>query len=399
MKVLQLCHKPPFPAKDGGCIAMNNVTHGLMAAGHEVKILTIFTHKHDLELENLGQEYLDATQIEGVYVDTRINMVDAFSTLLTADSYNISRFFSTDFDIKLSKLLKKQKFDVIHLESLFMTPYIATIRRFSKARIVLRSHNLEYVIWERIARGTRNVAKRTYLKYLSKQLKTYELDVMNRVDGIAAISTEEYSKYQKLGLKKPVTTLPFGVNVENYTLAEDPPEMALFHLGSMDWVPNLEGMIWFLEEVWPAVLETNPNVKLYLAGRSFPEHLQQSQYPNVEVLGEVSSARAFIRSKAIMVVPLLSAGGIRVKIIEGMALGKAIISTKVGAEGIDCKHGKNIHLANNKAEFVTAISELINSPEKVHEMGIEARKLVEDHFDNRKITSKLVEFYQSLILP
>lgn len=397
MKVLQLCHKPPFPAKDGGCIAMNNITHGLLDAGHEVKILTVFTHKHDLELDKLSNAYLEATQIEGVFVDTRINMVDAFSTLVTADSYNISRFFSTDFDIKLTKLLKKNTFDVVHLESLFMTPYIATIRRFSKARIVLRSHNLEYIIWERIARGTRNVAKRAYLKHLSKQLKTYELDVMNRVDGIAAISPEDHAKYKKLGSKKPLTTIPFGVDLSNYPVQERQPEMALFHLGSMDWMPNLEAMIWFLEEVWPAVLKKNPKVKLYLAGRSFPEHLVNSTYPNVEVLGEVDSARAFIRSKAIMIVPLLSAGGIRVKIIEGMALGKAIISTTVGAEGIPCEHSKDIMLANTKEEFVESISQLMRSPEQVEKLGQHARQLVESQFDNQILTERLIEFYHSLM--
>ena len=101
MKILQLCHKPPAPPKDGGCIAMNNITSGLINAGHEVRLLTIYTHKHDLELDKLSKAYLEDTQIQGVHVDTRVNLVDAFSSLITQDSYNISRFFSADFDIQL----------------------------------------------------------------------------------------------------------------------------------------------------------------------------------------------------------------------------------------------------------------------------------------------------------
>jgi hypothetical protein len=188
MRILQLCNKPPFPPKDGGGIAMNNITRGLLDAGHEVKLLTVYTNKHDLDLSELSKEYIDATDVEGVFIDTQINLVDAFSSLITQDSYNVSRFFSPDLDIRLTDILKRSDFDVVHLESLFMTPYIGTIRRFSKAKIVLRSHNLEYIIWERIAAGTKNRAKKAYLKYLSKKLKNYELSVINQVDGIASIS-------------------------------------------------------------------------------------------------------------------------------------------------------------------------------------------------------------------
>ena len=117
---------------DGGCIAMNNITQGLLDANHEVKVLTIETYKHPFRPEEMPADYVKQTAIEAVFVDTKVNLVDAFSNLVTADSYNISRFFSTDFDIKLMEILQAQEFDVIHLESLFMTPYIGTVRRFSQ---------------------------------------------------------------------------------------------------------------------------------------------------------------------------------------------------------------------------------------------------------------------------
>lgn len=397
MKILQLCHKPPFPPVDGGCIAMENITRGLLSLGHSVKVLTIATHKHRLDLELVPEDIRKETKIEGVFVDTRVNMVDAFSSLITQDSYNISRFFSTDFDIRLTEILKEETFDIVHLESLFMTPYIGTIRRNTNAKVVLRSHNLEYIIWDRIARGTRSIPRKAYLSYLSKKLKKYELDVIGQVDGIATISDEDLRRYEKLGFDKPMINIPFGVNFKDYQCPEGlKPQLALFHLGSMNWMPNLEGVLWFLDDIWPKIHKQFPELKLYLAGREMPADLMSDPLPNVEVIGEVDDAKEFICSKAIMIVPLLSAGGIRVKIIEGMALGKAIISTDVGAEGIECENDKDILIASTARQFLQAVEKLVENPERIESMGAEARKLISKKYDNQKLSKLLVEFYKGL---
>lgn len=397
MKILQLCLKPPLPARDGGCIAMNNITQGLLAAGHKVKILTIFTQKHDFLPAEIPQDYIDQTGIEGVYIDTRLNAVDAFSNFMTSDSYNISRFFSTDYDIKLSKILKKEEFDVIHLESLFMTPYVATIRRYCKTPIVLRSHNLEFVIWEKIARGTRNVLKRGYLHYLSRKLKTYELSMLNEVSGIAAISEEDKKRILALGIEKKIRTIPFGIDLSDYPLNKDQPvELALFHLGAMDWGPNLEGIRWFLNHIWPKIHEKYPDLKMYLAGRNMSDEISRTPHPNVILVGEVENAIQFMQSKAIMVVPLLSAGGIRVKIIEGLALGKAVISTTLGAEGLDCTDRKNIMLADRSDEWLQALDELFTNHELMKKLKTEGRNHTLLHFNNNVITANLINFYKEL---
>jgi len=397
MKILQLCLKPPLPARDGGCIAMNNITQGLLAAGHKVKILTIFTQKHDFLPEQIPADYLEQTGIEGVYIDTRINPVDAFSNFLTSDSYNISRFFSTDYDIKLTKLLKKEQFDIIHLESLFMTPYVGTIRRYCKTPIVLRSHNLEFVIWEKIARGTKNVFKKIYLNYLTKKLRQYELSMLNEVSGIAAISEEDKKRILALGIHKKIKTIPFGIELNDYPFEEiAKPELALFHLGAMDWGPNLEGILWFLNSIWPSVHEKYPDLKMYLAGRNMSDEIRNISLPNVIMIGEVENAIEFMKSKAIMVVPLLSAGGIRVKIIEGLALGKPVISTTLGAEGLDCTDRENIMLADRPDEWIQAIDELMADEAlraKIRERG---RKHACAHFNNTQITANLLNFYKEL---
>ena len=398
MRILQLCHKPPLPAIDGGCIAMNNITQGLLAADHAVKVLTIETHKHPFRPEEMPADYVERTAIEAVFVDTKVNLVDAFSNLVTSDSYNISRFFSTDFDIKLMDILQEQEFDVIHLESLFMTPYISTVRRFSNARVVVRSHNLEYKIWERMAQGASNTAKRFYINHLAKQLKKYELQVFKQIDGIAAITHEDAQKYLDLGCKKPVLTIPFGINVDSYPIKLDEAEHpSLFHLGSMDWMPNQEGVNWLLEKVWPILSAQQPDLKLYLAGRNMNAELQALNLPNVVVVGEVESAMDFMNSKSVMLVPLLSAGGMRVKIIEGMALGKTVISTSVGAEGIEYKNLENILIADNADEFAFMVNKVINDAELYRTIGTSARNLIETKYDNKVITAKLEAFYHQLL--
>ena len=146
MKVLQICNKPPFPAVDGGSKAMHNLTLGLLDLGHEVHVICISTPKNKMLLSKLPKNYRQQTKVKTVYVDTSLNVVDAFSDLITQDNYNISRFFSADVDMELVRTFEAEKYDIVQLESLFMTPYIPTIKRHSKAKIILRSHNLEYVI-------------------------------------------------------------------------------------------------------------------------------------------------------------------------------------------------------------------------------------------------------------
>lgn len=397
MKVLQLSHKPPFPPKDGGCLAIDNITQGLINAGIEIKILTIETLKHPFEKDRIPKEYLEKTGIESVFVDTKLNVVDAFSSLVTQDSYNISRFFTPDFDHVLQTELAKKEYDIVHLESLFMTPYIATIRMHSDAKIVMRSHNLEYIIWERLSKQTGSVAKKTYLKLLARQLKKYELDVLNQIDGIAAISKRDAEDFRKLGCKQPIEIIPFGLDLNKYEPADNPKtSLDLFHLGSMDWSPNIEGLDWFLNKIWPVIQSKTPEANFYLAGRDMPERFFESSLPNMVVVGEVEDAMKFIKSKSLMIVPLLSGGGIRVKIIEGMALGKAIISTSVGAEGIHYTHKKDIWIADTPTEFAEAVDYFKNNPDKINEFGKNARNLVEIEYANEIIIKKLLSFYEQL---
>ena len=396
MRILQLCNKPPYPPIDGGTKAMHNITQGLLDAGHHVKVLCISTKKHPLKVASIPDELRERTRIEGVFVDTSLNVVDAFTDLVTADNYNISRFFSPDMDIRLIQILSQEEFDIIHLESLFVTPYIPTLRRYSKARIVLRSHNLEHVIQERIAHGERNILKKPYRKFLARQLKNYENEVLKQVDGVAAITAADAEQMGSHGCTTPIITIPFGVNPSEYESSRPPGEPIFFHLGSMDWLPNEEGIRWLLRAVWPRVISEHPRAKLHLAGNRMPKDMIRARLPGTTVVGRVPDANRYISQRHVMLVPLFSAGGMRVKIIEGMAMGKCIISTTIGAEGIDIEPGKNILIADTAAAFTEQIDKVLADPEIADTIGTNAQELIRKRHTNADIIKDLVAFYASL---
>ncbi len=375
---------------------MHGITRGLLSAGHEVKVLCICTPKHPLDLAAIPKDYREATHIEGIFTDTSLNIVDAFADLVTADNYNISRFFSPDMDIRLIRLLSAETFDVVLLESLFATPYLPTIRRYSHARIVLRSHNLEHVIQERMANSETNVFKKPYRRFLAKQLKAYETAVLDRVDGVAAITPADAEQFAGHGTKTPIITIPFGVQPEEYPAAEPTGAPIFFHLGSMDWLPNEEGIRWLLANVWPKVLRAHPKAKLHLAGNKMPKDLMALDMPGLHVNGRVPDADLYMSKRHVMVVPLFSAGGMRVKIIEGMAMGKCVISTPIGAEGITCTDGKDILLARTATEMTDRMVSIIEAPEQAHAIGLAARELVRHHYANDRIVGDLIAFFGQL---
>ncbi len=398
MRILQVCSKIPFPPSDGGSIAMDILTHGLINAGNSVDVLAINTAKHFVEIENVEISYRNKTNYQLVYIDTSIKPFDALINLFSTQSYNITRFCSKEFEKVLIDKLSNNHYDVIHLETLWVTPYVNTIRNYSKAKIVLRSQNIECMIWERLANDTGNPIKRIYLKLLAKRLKKYEYEVLNKFDAIATITELDTEVYRKMGCTVPIIHVPFGIDLGKYKIDQTNLEkLSVFHIGAMDWRPNADGIQWFLKNVWQHVIDKNQQVKLYLAGRKMPDWLLEFKMDNVIIEGEVPDAHRFINSKSIMIVPLTSGGGMRVKIIEGMAFGKTIISTTVGAEGIEYQDGINIIIANSELEFETAILNCLNNQDYANSIGKNARILAETTYDNQVICNKLSDFYKKLI--
>ena len=396
MRILLLCNKPPYPASEGGPMAMNSIITGLLEAGHQVKVLAINSEKYNVKESDIPEEYKQKTGIELIDVDLTVKPLNAFLNLFTRKSYHAERFISEDFKKRLAEVLDKEQFDVVQLEVLFMAPYVETIRQHSKAMIVLRAHNVEHKIWERIAKDTKSPLKRWYINHLAKTLKEFELNALETVDGVAAITRKDAAFFRKY-CSKPVIDIPFGVYPEQFNPKyEIEGKPKFYHIGSMNWMPNEEGIRWFVDEVLPKTVEKVPDFVYHLAGRSMPEWLTSMKNPHVDVVGEVPDAKEFVTNHDVAIVPLLSGSGIRIKIIESMALGKTVITTRVGAEGILYDEEVNIIIAENKAKMVEAIRSLNENPETAVRIGQAARKLVEETYDNRKIIARLLMFYEQI---
>lgn len=170
-----------------------------------------------------------------------------------------------------------------------------------------------------------------------------------------------------------------------------------FHIGSMDWAPNVEGVTWFMKDVWSEVQPELPGVALYLAGKNMPPSFLSKENENLHIVGEVDDMTKFSLEKNIMIVPLLSGAGIRIKILQAMSLGKTIISTSIGEEGIGAQHQEHILIANSIAEFKSALHFCFDQPEKAKQIGMNAKVYVCSHFQKDKIYEGLVSFLTKLI--
>jgi glycosyltransferase involved in cell wall biosynthesis len=202
-----------------------------------------------------------------------------------------------------------------------------------------------------------------------------------------------------MGNRKPSHVTPSGIDFE--TTAADWAQIdfpSIFHIGSLDWFPNQEGLMWFIGNCWEKLYHMYPGLRFYIAGKKAPGWLiARFRQPNVVFIGEVENAFEFMKSKAIMVVPLLSGSGMRVKIVEGMALGKTVVTTSIGAEGIQVTDGHNILIADHSEDFVRAIEMLIENRQESERIGINAKQFIRENYDNMAITTDLADFYLNLL--
>ena len=392
MKVLQLCNKPPYPPVDGGTMAMDSITEGLLYQGCEVKVLTVETDKHPVRRERIPDDYLQQTGLESVYIDLGVKPLPAAGAMLCGESYHVKRYVSEAFAAKLREILEKERFDIVHVESIFLTPYVPLIRKHSDAKVILRAHNVEHLIWKRVAQSCQNPLKRWYLKHLSLTLRAYELEHLNDYDGVVCITKNDAEVFRQAGCRKPIASIPFGIDTGEVPSVDVEPN-SLFHIGAMDWLPNQESIRWLLEKVWPVVHREVPQAKLYLAGRKMPAQWMHANIEGVTVIGEVPDAMYFIGSKKINVVPLLSGSGIRVKIIEAMSIGKTVITTTVGAQGIDYTDGENILIADTPEQFAQQIKRCLDDDVFCSNIGKAAARLVAEQYNKQTLAKQLIDFY------
>jgi glycosyltransferase involved in cell wall biosynthesis len=396
MKILILSSRVPFPPKDGGSIATLGLANGLVSQGNDITLLCLNTSKHFVGNEKIPEHITSKMKVITVFHNTEINLFRAFYNLVFSKKpYNGIRFISKSFVTNLTQLLTTERFDIVQLEGPYMGYYIPLIKKHSNVPIALRAHNVEHEIWERKSFNDKNPFRRLYIKILSKRIKNHELKVLNNIDLLVCISVRDQIMLLKLKPSISSIVIPAGVDAENYPLPEKPEFPSLFFIGSLDWMPNQEGLIWFIDYVWPEIQKFN-NIQFHVGGRGAPAWLEKKLITNKIVFhGEVDNAYEFMNCYAIMVSPVFSGSGIRIKILEAMMMGKAVISTTIGSEGISYTHGENIILADDPSSFARYILEYSSDREKFDNIAASGRTFVLESFNNLAICKNLDEFYRN----
>jgi len=363
----------------------------------EVTLLAMNTEKHFSKVPINCPELDHYASIHKVYVDNSLNPIDAFIDLVSGKSYNITRFDSSEFRKKLIQLIKGNTFDIIQLETSYLGIYIDTIKAHCDAKVVLRSHNLEYEIWERISDNTTRGLKSWYLNKCAERLFDFEVSSLEKYDLLVTISDQDVIKYKELGYKKACISSPAGLNLADYRVMPLQVNNSLSFIGSLDWIPNLNGLQWFVENVWSKVYASHQALNFHVAGRNLNSSFLNTERPGIVLEGEVDCAKNFISKHNLMIVPLFSGSGIRIKILEGMALGRLVISTSIGAEGIGGISGEHYLIANTEQEFQEAITNCMNNPQMVREIGLNAREFVQENYSNLSNATQLIKAYDEMV--
>lgn len=397
MKILLVCNKSPYPPHDGGSLASYNLIISLGRLGHEVTLLTMLTSKHNLSTQE-KDEFSAKVRLFTLYVDTNFSKFQLLVNLLFSRMpFNAERFISPSFESELARILQLSSFDIVQLEGLYLMPYTETIRRYSQAKIVLRAHNVEHEVWSRIAHNEFSPLRKYYFTILAKRLAEFEISALNRYDLLVPITARDLAEFNRMGNTKPAHVCPAALDVDNLTAHDTSAVLpTLFFLGSLDWKPNQEGLLWFVENVFPGLLARNDGMKLHIAGRNTPAWLQKRiNVKGIVFHGEIPDARDFIREHGILVAPCFSGGGMRVKIIEAMAYGKPVVTTAIGAEGLGTSHEENILISHSIDEYTESLDRLLKFPDFYRKIGSNALTFVRQHFDNMKISAELVSFYKT----
>lgn len=398
MKILILSSKLPYPLKDGGAIATFNLARGLKNEGFDVTMLTFNTRKHFLEPKNIPVDIRNSFKIIAVNINTTIHPLKAIINLIfSSQPYISERFRSKIFADNLIRLLTENSYDIIQLEGPYLAYYLPVIRKHAHTQVALRAHNIEHEIWKRRYMNETRLFYKLYLKNLTKRIKSLEINLLKNVDILIPISERDSKILNGLNPGMKTMTIPAGIDIKEYPIKKIQPPKNIFFIGALDWIPNIDGLQWFINEVLPHIEKHDHTIRFHIAGRNASGTLKRIlKHSMIEFYGEVDDARDFMTNKGIMVAPLLSGSGIRIKILEGMALGKCIVTTSIGAEGIPVVNGEHLLIADDGRTFANNIIYLLTNFRLASKISMQARKLIGEKFDTFVIATSLGDFYKKM---
>ncbi len=392
LRILQITNRIPFPLNDGGNIATWYVAHYLQQFGHIVDLAFLNTNKHFENPQSIASGYRNLFYTN---INTDISLKGVIKSFFSETAYNIERFKSNEFEEVLTHALKEQQYDIIQIEGAYMALYVPLLRKLSTAKIVLRSHNIEHKIWERVAVNTSNIFKKVFIQRLAKKIKTFEDVTLHLFDAIIAITEADAAYYKARHYKGKLTAIQAGFEDCIVAHPVKKPHSVCF-IGSMQWMPNIEGIDWFLKEVWPLVLNEMPQAELYIAGKGMDTSFERWKGSGVFLEGFVPNASDFIQNHTVFVVPLLSGGGMRLKVVEAMGMAMPIVSTTIGAEGIHYVPDHDILICDTPTELKNGIVLLLRDEAFAAQIALHARERAVSEYSWKMLIARFEKMYNKL---
>lgn len=391
MKVLYLIPYSPANPIFGGALRIFHLLKHLCKY-HDVSVAGFSTLEEERELIKQFPVLKGKTHfVDYPYPDKHVRW-RLIKSLFSSHSnwYLVSQ--SELFQQKLNRLLASDSYDIIQSEF----PVMAMFRYNSDALKIIDCHNVEYDNFKRMAQ-VRNPLKKLFYHLEAYKFYKEETTICAQQDALLVTSNRDISLFNQTipGVLKYL--VPNGVDTDYFQpFKTQPAPHSMVFVGMMKYVPNYDGMIWFLDEVFPIIIENVPDANITIVGKNPPQSILDRASENIIVTGFVEDTRPYIEESAVYVVPLRMGGGTRLKIMEALAMKKPLVSTSIGCEGIDVESGKSILIADKPEEFAASVLELFENPDKAADLVDEGYKLVRNHYRWESIGLQMDKAYQEL---
>ena len=353
-----------LPVDTGGKIRSYHLLRHL-AAGHDVTLLSYYGGARDEAYEaELRERFPGAVPLHTGALDgsTAVRALDYAFRMFTAAPYAVAKFAHPAVKRLIDGWDRERRFDVS------VCDFLSASLNFSRpvTPTVLFQHNVESVLWRRQAETATHPVKRWVAAREAAKMARYERDALGRFDHVIAVSDPDRDTMRTMYPAAAISVVPTGVDVDAFRprMASASTGADVLFLGSMDWEPNIDGVQWFAADIWPRIRAAVPRARFRIVGRNPPPSIRQLAGDDIEVTGRVPSVQEHLHRAAVVVVPLRVGGGTRLKIYEAMAAAKAVVSTRIGAEGLDVTDGQDIALADTPKAFATSVIRLVEHREQ-----------------------------------
>jgi glycosyltransferase involved in cell wall biosynthesis len=363
MRILWVKAGKLLPVDTGGKIRSFNILRQL-AVSNDVRLLSYYGGRRDEAYEQeIKEMFPGAVTFNTPAPDSGLlgRAIDYGRRLPSRAPYAVSKFSSKQVRRILQSWLNEDRFDVAVCDFLSVS---LDFPRAHRTPAVLFQHNVESILWERQAEHEPNFIKRMVFKIEAAKMRRYERETVARFPRVIAVSDHDRKEMSAMTESSRISVVPTGVDLKQYRAAAvaSAEEPIVIFVGSMDWEANIDGVDYFCREIWPSVKERAPEARLRIVGRNPHPRVKKLAGESIEVTGTVPSVVEHLKEAAVFVVPLRVGGGTRLKIYEAMAMGKAVVSTSIGAEGLDVTGGRDILLADGAAGFADSVVTLLKDP-------------------------------------